>query len=544
MGNRELEYKKIFIAEALQDFDIISNHIVDLEKNPQDKKLLAEIFRLMHNLKANATAMGYDAVGSIAHKLENFFSALRNEDIVLEPNLVPILFESIDYLGSILKNIDQSVDEKTLKNILEKIDQLLKHEEIQAEQAQANKYYTAQNVALSELISIPVKALDEMLNLVGELIIDRDRIYSIAKKQDNGELINISSHLYRIINELQESVMNTRLITVGALFTKFPRIVRDIAVIEDKKVELIMKGEDIKIDRNILHIITDSLLHLIRNSVSHGIETIAERKAAGKKESGTLTIEATSEKGIVLIKVSDDGKGIDPEKIKAIAIEKGFLTAEKAQNIQDKQAISLIFEPGFTGASEVTEFSGRGVGLDIVKEALDKIGGNISLESEIGEYTTFTLSLPTTIAVKPALLFEVNYCHFALPLIHIEAVVKIKNSDLHEVGSTLVMDHYEETIRLIYLNDYLFGDNKVSYGKSNLMRDNFEVIIINYSNKKIGLIVDNLLRQQEIIVKPLQKPVNNIDLYSGITLLGSGDICMILDVPAIIRSLQNEPAMA
>ena len=548
MGSRELEYKKIFIEEALQDFDTISNYIVELENNPENKKLVAEIFRLVHNLKANGTAMGYDVIASVAHKLENFFSAVRNDEREFDSQIVPVLFESLDFLGSVLKNLDSPVDHKKADEILNLLDQLhdLNPEE-QIKDFKAKKYYTSQNIALSELVSIPVKALDEMLNLVGELIIDRDRIHSIARRSDNPELMNINSHLYRIINELQESVMNTRLITVGALFTKFPRIVRDIAVIEDKKVQLIMKGEDIKIDRNILHIITDSLLHLIRNSITHGIESKEERKNKNKPETGVLIIEATSEKGIVLIKVADDGKGINPVEIRESAINKGIISAERAKSLSDKEILSILFEPGFSMAREVTEFSGRGVGLDIVKEALDNIGGNISINSEPGEGTAFILSLPTTIAVKPALMFEVNNSYFALPLIHIDAVIKITQNEFHEVGDTLMMDVKGETIRLIYLNDFLFSNNpnnQYSIRRNNLMREQFDVIIINYSNKKIGLIVDNLLRQQEIIVKPIQKPIDYIELFSGITLLGSGDICLIMDVPAIIRTLQSEPVLA
>ncbi|MDX5423480.1 MAG: chemotaxis protein CheA [Hymenobacteraceae bacterium] len=542
MKSREQEYKEIFIAEALEYFDALNRHISVLEKRPDDDQTLAEIFRLLHNLKANAKAIGYLHVSDVSHKLETAFSLIRNKELSFSDEVVTVLFDGIDLLGELITNIDNpsfgEPDPVLMRNLDIVVDNL---SDSTIELAKVQRYHTSKNLSLSELVYIQIKKLDHLLNLVGELMIDRDRIISISRELDHDDLRNVSSHLYRITEELQYSVMDARLVNIGSLFNKFPRIVRDIAAAEEKEINLKLSGQDIQIDRNILQIITDSLLHLVRNAITHGIELPQEREKKGKTKAGNLVLEARNDRDNVVIKLSDDGKGIDFKQVKKAAVERQLISAESAEGLPDSEVLSFLFEPGFSMAKEVTEFSGRGVGLDVVKNAIDSIGGRLKVDSAKGMGTTFTLQLPTSIAVKGALLFEVDAIFYAIPLIHTEQVVALDVDELHEVGDLLVANLNGETVTVVYLHELLNADEAdMRLGDKTRLKGQVQnIIVVSYNNRKLGLIVDKLYRQQDIVVKPLSKPLDKIDMYGGVTLLGTGKVCLVLDVPAVTRYFIN-----
>ncbi|GAA4297099.1 chemotaxis protein CheA [Nibribacter koreensis] len=538
MKAREQEYKEIFIAEALEYYDALSRHISDLEKNPDNEQVLAEIFRLLHNLKANAKAIGYLNISDVAHKLETAFGLIRNRELNFSDEVVTVLFDGIDMLGELIAGIDNPNSPEPSAALLRNLDIIANSvsENTGEELSKVQKYYTSKNLSLSDLIYIQIKKLDHLLNLVGELIIDRDRILSISKELDHDDLKSVSSHLYRITEELQFSVMDARLVNVGSLFNKFPRIVRDIAVAEKKEINLEIVGQDIQIDRNILQIITDSLLHLMRNAISHGIEKADVRKKQKKSPQGNIILSAQNDRDTVILRLIDDGKGIDQAEVRKAIVNRGFLPADAVEDLRDTEVLSYLFEPGFSLAKEVTEFSGRGVGLDVVKNAIDSIGGRIRVDSQKGIGTTFTMYMPTSIAVKGALLCQVEENYYAIPLMHTDSVVSLPSTELHEVGDLLVADIKGETITIVYLRELFNVDlHEYSGRKSKLQGDVQNVIIVTYNNRKLGLIVDSLLRQQDIVIKALSKPVNTIEIYAGVTLLGSGKVCLVLDVAAITR---------
>jgi two-component system, chemotaxis family, sensor kinase CheA len=544
MKSREQEYKEIFIGEALEYYDALNRHISDLEKNPEDESILAEIFRLLHNMKANAKAIGYMHISDLSHKLETAFELIRNKKVAFADETVTVLFDGIDLLGELINHIDQEDYEIQDENIIKNLDIIVEAAENGSKTGEkalgiskTPKYLNAKNIQLSDLIYIQIKKLDHLLNLVGELIIDRDRIISISKELNHPDLGAVSSHLYRLTEDLQFSVMDARLVTIGSLFNKFPRIVRDIAIAEKKEIHLDISGQDIQIDRNILQIITDSLLHIMRNAISHGIEPAEVRVAAGKPAAGNISLSAQSDREMVQIRLSDDGKGIDLADVRRGLVQKGFLPAEAANELQDSEALSYIFEPGFSLAKQVTEVSGRGVGLDVVKNAIDSIGGRVRVDSEKGKGTTFILHLPTSIAVKGALLFEVDDSFYAIPLMHTDSVVALDKDELHEIGGLLVADIKSETITVISLNEFLTTDKSTMNlgSKAKLQGIVQNIIIVTYNNRKLGLIVDKLYRQQDIVIKPLNKPVDAIEIYGGVTLLGTGKVCLVLDVPALTR---------
>ncbi|MCP2044504.1 chemotaxis protein CheA [Pontibacter sp. HSC-36F09] len=543
MKSREQEYKEIFIAEALEYYDALNRLISELEKKPQDDQVLAEIFRMLHNLKANAKAIGYLQIADVSHKLETAFGLIRNKELSFSDEVVGVLFDGIDLLGELIKNIDSErqveIDPVLIRNLDIVVDSL---SDSTVELAKVQKFSTSRNLTLSDLIYIQVKKLDHLMNLVGELIIDRDRILSLSRELDNDELKMVSSHLYRITEDLQYSVMDARLVSIGTLFNKFPRVVRDISTAEKKEVNLELSGQDIQIDRNILQIITDSLLHLVRNAITHGIEKPEQRSKVGKTKAGSLQLSARSDRESVIITLTDDGRGIDVGKVKRAAVERHLVSGDVADGLPDSEVYSFLFEPGFSLAKEVTEFSGRGVGLDVVKNAIDSIGGRIRIESEKGKGTSFILQLPTSIAVKGALLFEIDSIFYAIPLIHTDSVVALDKDELHEVGEVLVADIKGETVTVVYLDELLnMEESQMRLGDKTRLKGQVQnIIIVTYNNRKLGLIVDKLYRQQDIVVKPLSKPLDSIDLYGGVTLLGTGKVCLVLDVPAITKYFVNK----
>lgn len=540
MKDRDQEYKEIFKAEALQEWDYVNTLLVELEKSPRDEKALAEIFRLFHNLKANARAIGYKSLSELAHKVETVFSLIREGQIEFRDEVSRLIFLVQDLIAEILKNLDDPEKVTGVKDLIDHLELLATNKRILAEGGMRITGITSQKVILSDLIYIPVKKLDELLNLLGELIIDRDRISAIADETENIELSQVSAHLERITKELQYNIMDARLVAIGALFNKMPKIVRDISVAENKKIDLRISGEDILVDRNILQTITDSLIHLIRNAIDHGIESPEKRTNQNKSETGTISISAHSDKDLVAIEISDDGNGIDIEKVKTKVIEGKFTSAERIKNMRKAELLSFIFEPGFSLASNVTELSGRGVGLDIVKNTVDAIGGKIEIETEEKKGTTFRLIIPNSMALTGALLFEVLNVPYAIPLIHTESVSHIPTSHLHFVGKSAFIEINNETIPVLYLREFF---NSGMYRVSELLlseQPTQNLIIVSYNNRKLGLIVDKLIRQQHVVVKPLLEPIADIDLYSGVTQLGNGQICLVLDIPAMSRQFSTK----
>ena len=539
MKTRDQEYRELFMAEALEYYDSMSRHLSELERNPNAGPALNELFRLMHNLKANARAMGFADLGEVAHHLETLFGLIRDQERTFSGSLIKVVFAGVDALGNMIRAVGASQPLPDATALLDNLDRLVRGEEPildEADEAESEEE-SGKKMELSDLVYIQVKKLDNLLNLVGELVIDRDRIMTLAQEIGNPALLATAQHLFRISDDLQYSVMDARLVGVGVLLNKFPRVVRDVASAENKEVELTLSGQDVQIDRNILQIITDALLHLVRNAVSHGLETTAQRAAGGKSTVGHLTLSALTERDDVLIQVRDDGRGIDTEAVRRKAVERGLTTASIAANLDEQAVWAFLFEPGFSMASKVTDISGRGVGLDVVKLALDSLGGQLRVESQLGQGTTFTLVLPTSIAVKGALLIEVEERPYAIPLMHTDTVLALQPDQISVVGGVLVTHVQGQAVPLIPLRMLLHdeGDELLPFADKTDITGAQQVLVVNYNNRRLGLLVDRFIRQQNIVIKPLSKPLDTIDLFGGVTLLGSGQVCLVLDVPALTR---------
>ncbi len=562
MSNKEEEYREIFLTEALENYTEINRLLTVLEKNPSDIKPVHALFRITHTLKGNATGMGYEKIAEVAHVLEDLFDAIRDERIIINADIFISVYKAADIVGELIHAVKEPRDVK-YRGVKTKLEVLLREaqrnhavtinthavlqsiSETDAGDCQldaiAEEYSDEESVDLkfsfSDLVQVPVQKLDNLLNLVGELIIERDRIIASGNGRHS---TSEYSRLSRISSDLQYSVMDVRLVPVDFLFNKFHRIVRDAATKEQKSVTLKLKGTETEIDRNILQVISDSLIHLIRNAVGHGIEKPEIRKQAGKDAEGVVTLEASSESDTVVIAIQDDGAGIDIPHIRKRAIEKGFLNNQEATQWSDADIMMLIFEPGFSTMEEVTAIAGRGVGMDVVRKALDSIGGTIHIQSTKGAGTTFYMRLPSSMAVKSTLLFELSNETFAIPLSYTESVISIYKSDIHAVAHGLISVHLGKTISLVFLND-LFKQEKNSVKTLEQLHPEtrIEVVVVTFNGKRMGFIVDKLLQQKEIIEKPLHKPADGISYISGVTILGNGNVCLVLNIPGILNVINH-----
>ncbi len=559
MSTKEEEYRDIFLTEAIENYTEINRLLTILEKNPADIKSVHALFRITHTLKGNATGMGFESIAELAHVLEDLFGAVREGRIMISPEMFVSVYKAADILSELIDAV-RNPKEVKYRGIKTKLEVMLRNalteqpvnidQNIPAAAGLQNTIAadlldilgsdevdetTETKLSFSHLVQVPVQKLDNLLNLVGELVIERDRIITSGRHNASEY-----SRLNRISSDLQYSVMDVRLVPVDFLFKKFHRIVRDAAAKEEKNVILKLKGTETEIDRNILQVISDSLIHLVRNAISHGIEKPAIRKQRGKEEQGSVTLEASSESDIVIIAIRDDGGGIDAARIRKKAVEKGMLSLSEASQWSDNDIMMLIFEPGFSTMDEVTSLAGRGVGMDVVKRALDSIGGTVYIETKVGEGTTFFLRLPSSMAVKSTLLFELDNETFAIPLSYTERVISIYKSDIHTVANGLITVYQGRTISLLFLND-LFRQERSNMATLERFHPEakLEIVVVSFNGKWVGFIVDKLLQQKEIIEKPLQKPADGVSFISGVTILGNGKVCLVLSIPGILNTISH-----
>ncbi|MCH7799928.1 MAG: chemotaxis protein CheA [Chloroflexi bacterium] len=395
-----------------------------------------------------------------------------------------------------------------------------------------------QQTQKAQTVRIDVERLDHLMNMIGELVIDRTRIVQIGKaleaKYRDDDLIDAlgktSSHIEKVIDELQESTMKVRMLPIGTVFSGFPRMIRDLALKVGKQVEFLVDGQDTEIDRTVVDRIRDPLVHLLRNSVDHGLETPEERRAAGKPEMGTLKLSAAHEQGHIVITVEDDGRGIDPRKIKDSAISKGLLSSEAASRLSDAEALDLIFLPGFSTVEKTTEVSGRGVGMDIVKSNIETINGFVNLDTKVGEGTKFNLRLPLTLATLQALLVNVADTTYAIPVVYLLETVVRKRDEINIVDGGEVIRLREKVIPLVRLSNVL-GIAKEGAAEG----ENSWIVVVHVGERLIGLGVESLVELQEIVVKSLGRYIGDIKGVAGASVLGDGRVVLILDVPTLVN---------
>ena len=386
------------------------------------------------------------------------------------------------------------------------------------------------------VLRVDAEKIDNVLNLVGELIIGKSMLqqvmteYALRSPKDSlrarfGDAMGFQA---RVLNDLQRSVMKIRMVPVEQLFRRFPRIVRDAAQRCNRQVELVLSGQDTDLDKSLLDAIAEPLTHIVRNAVSHGLESPAEREQAGKPATGKIRLDAYHQANQLIVEVSDDGRGVDTAKIKAKAIKSGQITAEQAERMQASEVQDLIFRPGFSTADEITEISGRGVGLDVVRSVLHRLKGTVELETHPGQGTRFRLRLPLTLAIIKALLFRVEHRLYAIPLNTVAEIARAWESDLHHVASWEVMQLRGEALPLMRLG-------KNSIGVTDERRGKIFILVINYNDRKMGLIVDTLEGEEELVIKALDDQTIATDLVSGASILGDGRVVLIMNLAAVVE---------
>lgn len=571
-----------FLLESFENLSTISEDITSLEKKSKDPEILNSIFRKVHTLKGSAGFLGFKKLQSVAHAAESLLDLMRENVITANGKVCDCLLEAVDACAEILKNIESQKTEpaKDYKGIVEKIQGLMKNSDRLVEELQlvsglhipkslfeepertlsrpaveivktapvevhveAKKEIETVPVEMQDsggmknsgvadsVVRVNVQLLDKIMNVVGELVLSRNQILQYANSQDSSELNRLVQQLNTITSELQTDIMSTRMQPVGSVLSKFERIVRDLAKGQGKKIKLEIIGKETELDKTLLEAIRDPLTHLIRNSVDHGIETPEVRKQRGKSEEGKISIRSFHESGQVSIEISDDGNGIDPQRIINKAIQKGILTAEQVKTMSPKQILQIIFMPGFSTAEQVTNISGRGVGMDVVKSNVEKIGGSVDITSEVGRGSTFKLKIPLTLAIVPALVVQDREETFAIPQVSLVELVRLDSGDKTKIEKLYGSEFFRlrgDLIPVFRLSQTL-GLSGTKSSNELVHNDDVNIVVLNAEGKIYGLIVDLILDTEEIVVKPLSKELKTLSFYAGATIMGDGQVALILD---------------
>jgi two-component system chemotaxis sensor kinase CheA len=390
----------------------------------------------------------------------------------------------------------------------------------------------------TKTVRMDVARLDRLMNLVGELVIDRTRLLQLGASLEQryaddpfvDQLAEASLHVGRITDQLQEEIMKGRMLPIESVLNKFPRLVRDLAAKMNKKVNLVISGQETELDRSVLEAISDPLIHLVRNAVDHGLETPEERVAAGKPPEGELLLAAQHAENQILITIRDDGRGIDPDTIKAAAVRKGIITTETAERLSPADAIDLIFTPGFSTAAQLSDISGRGVGMDIVRTNIEKLNGSIQVTSTVGRGTTFAMRLPLTLAIIQALLVQVQRQTYAIPIAAVVETVRIGAAAIQTIQRQEAILLREQILPLLRLDTYFDPDGAPPDRSTGLF-----VVAVRSGDGQVGMVVDRLIGEQEIVIKPLGRFIGDVPGLSGATILGDGGVALILDIPNLVK---------
>lgn len=383
----------------------------------------------------------------------------------------------------------------------------------------------------SKSIRVDIDKLDHLMNLFSELIIDRGRLEQIARKSELSELTETVEHMTRISTDLQDLVLNMRMVPVEQVFNRFPRLVRDLAKELNKKVQLVVEGAETELDRTVIDEIGDPLVHLLRNALDHGLESAEERKASNKNEEGTILLKAYHGGNHVFIEVIDDGKGINREKVLSKAIERGVISSEEAKSLTDQQIYALIFSSGFSTADKISDISGRGVGLDVVKTKIESLGGVISIDSTPGQGSIFHIQLPLTLSIINSMLVRVEDETYAIPFSSIVEITMVSPDTVSSLHGQRVIQFRGQVVPLVYLKDVFH----VPSSETEFTEQQLYIIIVRKGTKTVGLVVDSVLGQQEVVLKSLGGFLNNLYAISGATILGNGEVALIIDSNQFIK---------
>ena len=536
-------YAKLFLSESKENLAEINAALLELERGGSDAAV-ARLFRAVHTLKGMGGAMGYTSVAELSHELETLLDKVRNSAVAVTRTMIDTLFAGVDALEQAVEaatasppqQLDVSAAIASIRQAAsdEKPPQpRLAHETAQSDTVETTPQPKKESEAApapppkaTRQIRIDSKRLDTLMNVLGELVIARDRVQKIAERIGDPELLEASRHASQILSNLQNEVMTSRMVPVWQVFERFPRVVRDTARSLGKEVDFKIEGRDIELDRSMLDEMGEPVLHLLRNSLDHGIETPDEREKAGKPRTATLILTAERDRATVLIRVTDDGRGIDQTKVLPRAKKLG-LVDKSTTRLTEQELVAIISRPGFSTADKVTEISGRGVGFDIVASRVRGLGGSLEVHTDAGLGTAVSMRLPLTLAISRALLAKVERETYAIPLTHVLETFSLSKPMLLESKGKPVVAIRDDLFPAIWLRERVglpAPENPASG----------QVVLVELAERKAALIVDQFEGQQEIVVKQFDGVSGSKTLFSGATILGDGSPALIVDASSLL----------
>jgi two-component system chemotaxis sensor kinase CheA len=585
------EMMKDFTTNSAELVQALDESILKLEQSPTDRDIIEEIFRSAHTLKGAAGMFGFRAIERLMHRMENLFDHVRKGKLIPNSQTIDAVFNGLDCLKKLLpaavrkepsginiENVirllqsaaDGKFDTKAAQNIPKAdVKPLIKSNgqeststhsatSVQAQTSSQRKTETP-----GETIRVDLEKLDTLVNLIGELVIDKTRFQALTDavrhENKNSKLASTMAEALQMFTrhmaDVQDITMKIRMVPVGSVFNKYPRIVRDLARQLDKDIELIIEGEDTEFDKTLVEQIGDPLVHLIRNACDHGIETRELRVKSNKNQVGKVHLSAKQEGNQILIKIQDDGKGMDTAKIRAKALEKGLIKPD--QQMTDHEVFNLIFEPGFSTAETVTTVSGRGVGMDVVKKQISKLKGTVDISSALGFGSIITIRLPLTLAIIQILLVESQGETFGIPLNSVVESIRINVNDIEKVAGSEMIQLRDKALPVYHLDKILSlseRDQDLWYRAKSNQIVNLDrpvgitrreqrrfLVVIDNGDKRFGIIADSLQSQQELVIKPLGHLLPNIPCIAGGAILGHGDVILVLDPTEIEPFLRRMP---
>jgi two-component system, chemotaxis family, sensor kinase CheA len=574
-----------FLVESYDNLEQLERDLMTLERDPTSEPILRSVFRTIHTVKGTAGFLGYTRLERLTHVGENLLGSLRSGQIVLDSEVTSGLFALVDAIRKMLAVIEATGSEGEIDhaNLLDRLVHLqevklpagpaspegseLRAAPTSVEQSDrtpptdmlganapsrpgtqaceptpsassrtaATTSAEAHNASAADsTIRVDVALLDKLMTRVGELVLARNQILQFTSSLGDASLLGTSQRLNLITTELQEGVMKTRMQQIGNVWSKFPRLVRDLAATCGKQVRIEMEGKETELDKTIIEAIKDPLTHLVRNTVDHGIESPHARMVAGKPAEGCLTLRAFHEGGQVNIEISDDGAGLNLERIKQKAVERGIVSSEQSARMADREAAQLIFLPGFSTAEKVSNVSGRGVGMDVVKTNIEKIGGTVDVQTQAGKGTSIKIKIPLTLAIIPALIVTSDGDRYAIPQVNLLELVRLDGEQAQRgiewIQGAPVYRLRGRLLPLVYLRRELKIEETVAD------KDAFNIVVLRADDRQFGLVVDRINDTEEIVVKPLSKQLKGVSSYSGATIMGDGKVALILDVLGLAHS--------
>ena len=583
-----------FLVESKENLDHLDEELLALEANPEDNELINAIFRRLHTIKGVCGFLDLHKLEAVSHAGETLLGELRSNNLKVTDHIVTLLLTLCDAIRTIVQNIEETKTEGTQSfdqlaaellaaakpgetqapatkelTLDEEFELLVAQREAEEAALEASKKSAATvspepvvetvesaPVALAQQqevievtsgkaasqessLRVDVQLLDHLMNLAGELVLARNQILQSTKSFTDMNFRAMTQRLNLVTSELQEGVMKTRMQPINTVWSKFPRVVRDLAITCKKQVRLEMYGKETELDKTLIEAIKDPLTHIVRNSIDHGIELPDKRGETGKNPEGCIAMSAFQEGGYVIIEIVDDGAGLNTEKIRDRALQRGLISKEKALSMSEADVHRLIFAPGFSTADTVTNLSGRGVGMDVVKSSVEKIGGQVDISSRTGAGSTIRLKIPLTLAIIPALLLTCSGQKFAVPQSAITELVQLsaseKNGDLSWIGEHPFYKLRGDLLPLLFLSKQLNVESKG--GDLDVEQ---VIVVIDVDGCRFGVVVDAVHDTEEIVVKPLGRQLGNLSTYAGATILGDGQIALILDPVVLGREAHIE----